>query len=88
MPSTPMPPFERGLYREIAARMRFVRQQAGVSQTDVAKLLGMGSHAAVANLEAGRQRISIEHLYRFAGAFGMKVSDFLPQTRANVRRIW
>lgn len=65
------------LYRHMAGAIRAWRQQHGLSQDDLGRLLGM-TRAGVASLERGRQRVLIEHLYTIEGAYGTRVVEFLP----------
>lgn len=49
----------------IAERLRLARQQAGLSQGQVAKLLDM-HRPTISEIEAGRRRVSAEELAHFA----------------------
>ena len=57
----------------IAKRLRAAREQAGLSQGQVARLLGF-QRPTISEIEAGRRRISGEELSRFAKAFDVSVS--------------
>jgi transcriptional regulator with XRE-family HTH domain len=51
----------RGLGENIAAR----RKQLGMKQADLAMQVGL-SRASIANIEVGRQKILLHHVYRLA----------------------
>ncbi len=54
----------------IAQRIRLAREQAGLSQGQVAKLLGL-HRPSISEAEAGRRNISAEELARLARVFGV-----------------
>jgi len=57
-------------------KLRSLRLQRGLSQTELAQRLGLAAHAHVANLEAGRKAPSLELALRAADVFGVAV-DYL-----------
>jgi transcriptional regulator with XRE-family HTH domain len=58
---------------EIAARLRAAREQAGLSQGQVARHLGM-HRPSISEIEAGRRRVSAEELARFSEVYRVSVS--------------
>jgi len=56
----------------IAERLRAAREQAGLSQGQIAKLMKM-HRPTVSEIEAGRRRVSAEELARFAQAYDVSV---------------
>jgi Plasmid maintenance system antidote protein len=58
---------------EIAGRLQAARKQAGLTQGQVAKLLGL-QRPAVSEIEAGRRRVSAEELTAFSEAYGVSVA--------------
>lgn len=56
----------------IASRIREARKMAGLSQTQVAKLLGL-HRPTVSEIEAGNRRVSAEELGRFAELFDVSL---------------
>jgi transcriptional regulator with XRE-family HTH domain len=56
----------------IAARLRTAREAAGLSQGQVAKLLGM-HRPTISEIEAARRRVSGEELVQFASSYGVSV---------------
>lgn len=60
----------------IPGRLRAAREAAGLSQGQVAKLMGM-HRPTVSEIEAGNRRISAEELRRFAEYYDTKVAWLL-----------
>ena len=56
----------------IAERLRQARASAGLSQGQIAKLLGM-HRPTITEIEAGRRRVSAEELGALADAYGVTV---------------
>jgi transcriptional regulator with XRE-family HTH domain len=56
----------------IASRLRVAREQAGLSQGQVAKLLKV-HRPTISEIEAGRRRVSAEELAQFAQAYDVSV---------------
>lgn len=63
----------------IATRLREARKMAGVSQGQVAKLLGM-HRPTISEIEAGNRRVSAEELSKFAEMYDVTVSWLLAET--------
>lgn len=57
----------------LATRMRAAREQAGLSQGQVARLLDM-HRPTVSEIEAGRRRVTVEELAVFAKTYGVSVA--------------
>jgi transcriptional regulator with XRE-family HTH domain len=53
------------LKKQIASRLRLARENAGLSQGQVAKKMNL-HRPTVSEIEAGRRRVSAEELARFA----------------------
>jgi transcriptional regulator with XRE-family HTH domain len=56
----------------IVERLRVAREQAGLSQGQVAKLLEM-HRPTITEIEAGRRRVTADDLVRFADLFGVSL---------------
>jgi transcriptional regulator with XRE-family HTH domain len=56
----------------IAARLRAAREQAGLSQGQVAKLLGL-QRPSISEFEAGRRKVSAEEVNRLAEIYKVSV---------------
>jgi len=66
----------------VGARLRAARQQAELTQEAVARRLGT-TQSAIARLEAGRHRMSLEALSRTAEALGCEVSLVIAERAAS-----
>jgi len=64
---------------ELAQRLRSSRLESGMSQAEVANAVGL-SRVAVAEIEAGRRKVSSIELNAFAQAFGRPI-EFLLGTK-------
>jgi transcriptional regulator with XRE-family HTH domain len=65
------------IYKTIGGIIRQRRRRLELPQAKLARLLGI-SRATLANIETGRQRVLVHHLYAFAQALDMKPSELLP----------
>ncbi len=63
-------------HRELVARLRRVRQNAGFTQAQVAKRLKK-PQSFVARLESGQRRIDVVELSYVAEIYGCKLADLL-----------
>jgi len=66
----------------IAARLRAAREQAGLSQGQAAKVLGV-HRPAITEMEAGRRSVSAEELAALADAYGVSVNWLVEAKRAD-----
>jgi transcriptional regulator with XRE-family HTH domain len=66
------------LYCEIGKRMRKMREEAGLSQEQVGRALGV-SRANIANLECGRTAILLPHIYNLARLAKCEIGALLPK---------
>lgn len=57
----------------VASRLRIAREQAGLSQGQVARMLGM-HRPSVTEMEAGRRRVTAEELTSLARIYGVSVA--------------
>lgn len=63
-------------YAVLLQALREAREQAGLTQTDVARRFG--AHASfVSKCESGERRIDVLELVQFCKLYGVTVSDFL-----------
>jgi transcriptional regulator with XRE-family HTH domain len=60
----------------LAHRLRLAREQAGLSQGQVAKMLGL-HRPSVSEIEAGRRKVSTEELTQMAHIYGVSTSWLL-----------
>lgn len=70
------------LYRRLGRVVAERRRELGLTQSDVAKKLGL-SRASLANLENGRQRILVHQLFALVNALKLEsILDLVPTTWA------
>jgi transcriptional regulator with XRE-family HTH domain len=70
----------RRLCADFGARVRTVREKAGLTPKELAGFVGL-SRSSIANLEAGRQRVPIHIVWCLADALGVSVAELLPEGR-------
>lgn len=63
--------------KTIAKRLRRAREDAGLSQEEVANKLDLGSHAAYGNYERGITEPNIDNLMKLTRIFGKPLNWFL-----------
>lgn len=61
---------------QIAARLRAAREQSGLYQGQVARMLDM-HRPTISEIEAGRRRVSAQEIQRFASIYGVSVEWLL-----------
>jgi transcriptional regulator with XRE-family HTH domain len=57
----------------LSERLRFAREQAGLSQGQVAKMLSM-HRPSISEIEAGRRRVTAEEMASFARIYDVSIS--------------
>jgi transcriptional regulator with XRE-family HTH domain len=62
----------------IALRLRAAREQSGLSQGQVAKLLGL-HRPTISEVEAGRRKVSSDEVSRFSELYNVSVSWLMKQ---------
>lgn len=70
----------------IAARLKAAREQAGLTQGQVAKLLGL-HRPSVSEMEAGRRGVSADELATLADTYGVSVPWLLDGEEGDVARV-
>jgi transcriptional regulator with XRE-family HTH domain len=68
-----MPPDAERERTLIAERLRAAREQAGLSQGQVARILDW-NRPTISEIEAGRRRVAAEELSRFAEIYGVTIA--------------
>lgn len=66
--------------RFIGRRVSEFRLQKGLSQTQLAELIGKDSATAISYFESGLRKVSIDDLIKIAKVLDKKVEDFLPMS--------
>ena len=70
------------LFKEIiAARLKMARELAGLSQSQVAKLIGL-KRPAISEIEAGRRKVSADEITEFAEIYDVDISWLLNTKKA------
>ena len=60
----------------LAERLTIARKQAGLNQSQVAKLIGL-HRPSISEIEAGRRRVSADELVKFAEIYGVNTKWLL-----------
>jgi transcriptional regulator with XRE-family HTH domain len=68
---------EDRLYRLVGERITSARRSTGLSQSKIAKKLGL-SRVSIVNIEKGRQRAPLHVLWKAAEELGVEITDLLP----------
>lgn len=68
------------LYRLVGDRLCKARVAAGLSQTQLAKKVGI-NRVSVVNIEKGRQRPPLDLLWQIAEVFGVELVQLIPQKK-------
>lgn len=66
------------IYKWIGARIRVAREQAGLTQADLAKALGQ-YRTSITNIEAGKQRLLVHRLADLARVLDIDMAALLGQ---------
>ena len=74
---------ESELYEALGRLVRQHRERLGMSQETLAQAIEL-SRASVANIETGRQRIPLHHIYRLARALKVEAGALLPRAKRHV----
>jgi transcriptional regulator with XRE-family HTH domain len=70
--------------RQLARRLRAAREKRGLTQTTVAKALGL-HRPAISEIEAGRRSVDSEELSELSLLYGVSLSDLLHPSDGNER---
>lgn len=65
------------IYEQIGYRLRALREQNGLNQADVARLIGK-SHQTYSNYEKATNHITLDCLYILAHHYRVAIKDLLP----------
>jgi transcriptional regulator with XRE-family HTH domain len=68
----------KGFEREVGLRLQLARKRKGMTQEQLATQIGIG-RASYANVEAARQRIPIDIVWRAAVVLGVSISSLVPE---------
>ena len=62
-------------FKLLGRRVKFLRMEKGISQTDMAEAIGL-SQTNLSNMESGRTATTIQNLFKMREVLGCKMSDF------------
>jgi transcriptional regulator with XRE-family HTH domain len=65
------------LYSQIGEKVRLLRTSVSLNQEDLSKKVGM-TRSSIAQIEAGKQAVSVYTLYRIGEALNKPLTDILP----------
>jgi transcriptional regulator with XRE-family HTH domain len=68
----------KGFDREVGRRLQLVRKRREMTQEQLAREIGI-TRASYANVEAGRQRIPLDIVWRAAVVLGVSISSLVPE---------
>jgi transcriptional regulator with XRE-family HTH domain len=70
---------KRNFTSSISERLRISREMAGLTQAQVAKILGL-QRPSISEIEAGRRKVSAEEISKFAEVYGVGI-DWLTNSK-------
>lgn len=70
------------LYGVIGSRVKYFRKKIKMSQEELAKSCDL-KRSSLSQIESGKQKLSIEHLYQICEALECDVFDILPSRKRN-----
>jgi transcriptional regulator with XRE-family HTH domain len=73
----------REMYRNVGESIRKHRKKAKISQEALADLVGH-TRTSITNIEAGRQRIPLDLVFRLASALKIDARDLLPASTSSL----
>jgi len=77
---------EREIYRDFGRKVAVLRNEAGMTQADLARRIGV-SRASLANIERGEQRVYLHQVLSLLDALGReKLHELLPPEGAALFR--
>lgn len=68
------------VHGDIGAKIRRVREKAGISQGELARRIGYSSPASISHFETGERRLTVEDLIKIAGALGVDPAGLMRES--------
>jgi len=84
MARVPTPPETKAFFRSFGARIAEFRGKRGLTQTQLARILGC-SPQQVASFEKGRRKIPVSSLPALAKAFGITIDELIGHQRGTAK---
>lgn len=72
----------------IHTRLRMLRREAGLTQDDIARCLGVGGRSYVAMLESGNRIPQVRDTILLSMLFGMKEAQMFPSLYSSTRALF
>ena len=66
-----------GIYREVGLRVEKRRRMLKITQEELANLIGL-TRTSITNIESGKQRCTLDTLYRIATSLRVSLIELLP----------
>ncbi len=63
--------------KELGLRIRTIRKNKGLSQSQLAELMGYKNHSTLAKVETGINDITVETLYKYANVLNVRIGELL-----------
>lgn len=73
--------------QDVGARVRYLRETAGQTQTALARKAGL-SATTIRNIETGQQSVSLTSALRIAAALGVPATDLVDDQKPSRPKIW
>ena len=64
--------------KTIGQKVKQARENAGVTQMELSKRMGLKANTSIVNIETGKYQPSVESLHRIAQALGITIDNLLP----------
>lgn len=75
-----------GFYERLGTQISAARAKLGITQAQLSSGIGL-TRSSVANIEAGKQRISVEVLAKIAQALGLEPATLIPPLDSDVAQL-
>lgn len=75
-----------GLYRQFGRRLRDLREEAGLTQDQIAERVKL-KRTSITNIERGRQHIALHQLFLLAAAVGKSPTELLPDSESALQEL-
>ena len=63
--------------KELGLRLKSIRKKKGLSQNQLAEMMGYKDHSTLAKVETGVNDITLESLYKYANVLGVSIGELL-----------
>lgn len=63
----------------LAGNLKFLREQKGMTQQEIAELVGLKNKSSISLIEAGKYELSVDNLEKLADFFGVTMDQIVKQ---------